>query len=1342
MASGGSINFAPGAPSRSAEFGGNYIIAVVDRNDPSQQLAPVILNGNSYSTTLPISEERSTPMVVVRENGSDQNLLSAIPGRVPANSEVPDSVQRIVVRGVAITPQSTARSLLAVAGGVDPDIPIVTITEEERTSEIVIRQINPGVNTVIDTVIDNNVGGPTVVIEFANAVQTVTTVMASDIDPELRTELSQRIGSTPTADTVLNTFVEVVNSGDIDVRNIINQNDLPRSVRISDTVIDARSTENAVREVIINTINVPVEVIRPEITYASISPSFLNPEETITLSFTTNKPLLFKPRVLISGLYSLVRQTSDTSFTASRIAHLSDSGEVNFIIENIIDTYGNHGRPVSVTIDGSTAIVEGLYLIGKLIYNLNFGVGAGEYYSAVRVPIQCTKFFNTVIKYTLDGSIPAAANGTVYSEPLNITGTTTIKAVVLDGGVVKSGVISATYIIKTRKPAATTPVFEPLGSTYYSTQSVTINSATAGAIIKYTLDGSRPSAENGIIYSGPFKVTNSLKALAIAYKDCMETSELAVAVYTIEKPQGQAAKPTVTPAGGIYDSTQSVALSCATAGASIIYTLDGSSPSSVNGKIYTAPFNIVKSCVLKAIAVKAGMRDSEALSVDYNFNLPLPVVATPIISPSSSTFENQIRVEIFCVTPGVKIYYTLDGSKPSPANGKQYTGALTIDRTLTLSAIAVKDEMLDSQVASAAYTNTKTVMAPVFSLKEGRYNGTQSVALTSTTQGALIYYTLNGVVPSKENGFLYSSTIEVAVDTTIKAIAVNTGMLDSAVAEAKYFITQLPPEPLPVAALEFNPAAGTFDSTQQVEIICATPGATVYYTLDGSAPTKESMKCVGTITISASANFKAFAVKDGMKDSPVAEAEYVILIPVATPIFRPVGGTVYTSTQEVEITCATPGAEIYYTLDGSAPTKDSLKYENPVIVSKTTIIKAIAVKDGMRASEVKEANYPIHLPVSEPVVSVAGGSYDATFEVTIATNTEGAKIYYTIDGTNPTVDTGVLYTAPVSIARPLTIKAIAVKEEMTDSNVIEAAYIVPTELAATPVITPNGGFFYYQAQVTISCATEGSEIYYTKDGSAPSKLSAKYEAPFVINTIGAAVKIKAVAFKAGMFDSMPAVSNAFTISVPPPPAVLTLTAGSHGTAGNAKITGLTAGKKYIVKAAGGNWDKVDAGGKPVSLDKSGSDDTSMHKAVINTEALTGTEITGLTNGKAYSVYEVINAFPVPTAVPGAPFHAPSYGPPPAYPSCVYTIKAATDGSGLDLNGTSSSASNIAIDAVGNFVKIAAGDSGAAKISIYNISTDSAGIINLIKALMGTGKLETGDSFKIENFNNSGVVKLK
>ncbi|HPG58393.1 MAG TPA: chitobiase/beta-hexosaminidase C-terminal domain-containing protein [Candidatus Wallbacteria bacterium] len=122
---------------------------------------------------------------------------------------------------------------------------------------------------------------------------------------------------------------------------------------------------------------------------------------------------------------------------------------------------------------------------------------------------------------------------------------------------------------------------------------------------------------------------------------------------------------------------------------------------------------------------------------------------------------------------------------------------------------------------------------------------------------------------------------------------------------------------------------------------------------------------------------------------------------------------------------------------------------------------------------------------------------------------------------------------------------------MSQSIVLEAAYVVPTEMAATPVIAPNGGFFYYQTNVTISCATEGAAIYYTTDGSEPSKLSTKYEAPFTLNRIGA-TKVKAAAFKSGMFYSMTAVSAVFNIAYPAPPKPATPVIG--------EATGIDAGK--------------------------------------------------------------------------------------------------------------------------------------------------------------------------------------
>ncbi|MCH5306662.1 MAG: chitobiase/beta-hexosaminidase C-terminal domain-containing protein, partial [Prevotella sp.] len=78
---------------------------------------------------------------------------------------------------------------------------------------------------------------------------------------------------------------------------------------------------------------------------------------------------------------------------------------------------------------------------------------------------------------------------------------------------------------------------------------------------------------------------------------------------------------------------------------------------------------------------------------------------------------------------------------------------------------------------------------------------------------------------------------------------------------------------------------------------------------------------------------------------------------VEKPKFSPSGGT-YVGNQNVEITCATEGAKIYYTTDGTEPTAESTAYTTAVAIDKTTTLKAIAVKDNDQ-SNVATAEYTI-----------------------------------------------------------------------------------------------------------------------------------------------------------------------------------------------------------------------------------------------------------------------------------------------------------------------------------------------------------------------------------------------
>ncbi|MDR3435432.1 chitobiase/beta-hexosaminidase C-terminal domain-containing protein, partial [Telmatospirillum sp.] len=111
---------------------------------------------------------------------------------------------------------------------------------------------------------------------------------------------------------------------------------------------------------------------------------------------------------------------------------------------------------------------------------------------------------------------------------------------------------------------AATPIFAPGSGTYSSTQSVTITSATAGATIYYTIDGSTPTTSSAV-YSGPITVSTSETIAAIAVATGYLNSAPGSATYVITL--GQVATPTFNPPSGTYSAAQTVTISDATAGA-------------------------------------------------------------------------------------------------------------------------------------------------------------------------------------------------------------------------------------------------------------------------------------------------------------------------------------------------------------------------------------------------------------------------------------------------------------------------------------------------------------------------------------------------------------------------------------------------------------------------------------------------------------------------------------------------------------------------------------------------------------------------------------------------------
>ncbi len=95
------------------------------------------------------------------------------------------------------------------------------------------------------------------------------------------------------------------------------------------------------------------------------------------------------------------------------------------------------------------------------------------------------------------------------------------------------------------------------------------------------------------------------------------------------------------------------------------------------------------------------------------------------------------------------------------------------------------------------------------------------------------------------------------------------------------------------------------------------------------------------------------------------------------PFTGPASGS-YVESPVITLASPTPGAVIYYTLDGSTPTTSSLRYSKPIVITQTTTIRSIAIAPGFRPSEVATASFAIQ-PKSTPYRINFGGPAVAGF---------------------------------------------------------------------------------------------------------------------------------------------------------------------------------------------------------------------------------------------------------------------------------------------------------------------------------------------------------------------------
>jgi ketosteroid isomerase-like protein len=268
---------------------------------------------------------------------------------------------------------------------------------------------------------------------------------------------------------------------------------------------------------------------------------------------------------------------------------------------------------------------------------------------------------------------------------------------------------------------------------------------------------------------------------------------------------------------------------------------------------------------------------------------------------------------------------------------------------------------------------------------------------------------------------------------------------------AEFEVNVIDPTLQTVAKPVASPAAGTYTAMQNVTLTTTTSGAAIYYTTNGTEPTKTSTLYSSAISISATTTLKAIAVKDGMNDSDILTAVYTITVNkvlTGIAVTTPPTKTDYNLGEELN----TAGMVVTATYsDGSSQAVTGYTTSGYDKNTKGNHKVTVTYQGKTAEFEVNVID-PTLQTVAKPVASPAAGTYAAAQNVTLTTATSGAAIYYTTNGTEPT-KTSTLYSSAISISATTTLKAIAVKEGMNDSDMLTAVYTIRT-LVSIAVTTP------------------------------------------------------------------------------------------------------------------------------------------------------------------------------------------------------------------------------------------------------------------------------------------------
>jgi Chitobiase/beta-hexosaminidase C-terminal domain len=371
---------------------------------------------------------------------------------------------------------------------------------------------------------------------------------------------------------------------------------------------------------------------------------------------------------------------------------------------------------------------------------------------------------------------------------------------------------------------------------------------------------------------------------------------------------------------------------------------------------------------------------------------------------------------------------------------------------------------LGTQNSVSAYGLLADITAsPTLSPAPGSYTSTQTITLSDSTPGAVIYYTTDGTTPTTRSAMYSPSTpLQISSTTTIQALAVASGYSSSAVTVGTYTILSTTPVSVSLSAID-NLVGMVANGSSVINGGMDNRGNAYSATLLGTSLTWAGLTfTLGAVGTSNAVSSSTIALPAGNYSTVTLLATGVNGNQVNQPFL--VTYTDGTSTKFTQSLSDWFDPQNYrgesqvsimpyrLTASGATDNRTFYLYGYSFAINSTKTVKSITLPANrnvvvLAIDVTTDARAPT--PTASPTLSPAPGSYTSTQTITLSDSTPGAVIYYTTDGTTPTTRSAMYSpSTPLQISSTTTIQALAVASGYSSSAVTVGTYTI---LSTTPV---------------------------------------------------------------------------------------------------------------------------------------------------------------------------------------------------------------------------------------------------------------------------------------------------